>query len=61
MQPIEVLSTIEDGYITTVECCTHILWLRQCLEDIQVNRSQPTPIYCDNTSDISISKNIVMR
>ena len=42
MQPIEVLSTIEDGYITTVECCTHILWLRQRLEDIQVNRIQPT-------------------
>ena len=39
------LSTIEDGYITTAECCTQILWLRQCLEDIQVNRIQPTPIY----------------
>ena len=60
MQLIEALSTIEDGYITIAECCTQILWLRQCLEDIQVNRIQPTPIYCDNFSDISISKNLVM-
>ena len=61
MQPIEVVSTIEDGYIITAECCTQILWLRQRLEDIQVNRIQPTPIYYDHTRDISISKNLVMR
>ena len=52
---------VHQAKITTAECCTQILWLRQCLEDIQVNRIQPTPIYCDNTSDISISKNLVMH
>ena len=54
------LSTAEAEYIVAAECCTQILWIRQSLEDIQVNSSQPTPIYCDNTSAISISKNPVM-
>jgi hypothetical protein len=31
------------------------------LEDIQVEYDEPIPIYCDNTSAISISKNPVMH
>jgi hypothetical protein len=34
--------------------------MKQTLEDIQVEYDEPIPIYCDNTSAISISKNSLM-
>jgi hypothetical protein len=51
----------EAEYITVVACCTHVLWMKQTLKDIQVEYDEPIPIYCDNTSAISISKNTVMH
>jgi hypothetical protein len=35
--------------------------MKQTLTDIQVQYDEPIPIYCDNTSAISISKNSVMH
>jgi hypothetical protein len=35
--------------------------MKQTLTDIQVEYDEPIPIYCDNTSTISISKNTVMH
>jgi hypothetical protein len=35
--------------------------MKQTLTDIQVDYDEPIPIYCDNTSTISISKNPVMH
>jgi hypothetical protein len=35
--------------------------MKQTLTDIQVEYDEPIPIYCDNTSAISISKNPVMQ
>jgi hypothetical protein len=35
--------------------------VKQTLTDIQVEYDEPIPIYCDNTSAISISKNPVMH
>jgi hypothetical protein len=35
--------------------------MKQTLIDIQVEYDEPIPIYCDNTSDINISKNLVMH
>jgi hypothetical protein len=35
--------------------------MKQTLTDIQVEYDEPIPIYCDNTSAISISKNSVMH
>jgi hypothetical protein len=35
--------------------------MKQTLKDIQVEYDEPIPIYCDNTSAISISKNPVMH
>jgi hypothetical protein len=35
--------------------------MKQTLTDIQVEYDDPIPIYCDNTSAISISKNSVMH
>jgi hypothetical protein len=35
--------------------------MKQTLTDIQVEYDEPIPIYCDNISTISISKNPVMH
>jgi hypothetical protein len=55
------LSTTEAQYITTTTYCTQDLWMKQTLTDIQVEYDEPIPIYCDNTSAISISKTPMMH
>jgi hypothetical protein len=55
------LSTDDAKYIAATTCCTHVLWMKITLIDIQVEYDDPIPIYCDNTSAISISKNLVMH
>lgn len=53
-------STTEAEYIAAGSCCAQILWIKQQLEDYNVQIVQ-TPIYCDNTSAISVSHNPVMH
>jgi hypothetical protein len=55
------LSTTEAEYIAVASCCTQVLWMKQTLTDIQVEYDETIPIYCDNTSTISILKNLVMH
>ena len=55
------LSTTEVEYIAASTCCTRVLLLKKTLTNIQVEYDEPIPIYCDNTSAISISKNPVMH
>jgi hypothetical protein len=55
------LSTTEEKNISATTCCTQVLWMKQTLTDIQVEYDEPIPIYCDNTSAISISKNSMMH
>ena len=56
-----LLSTVEVEYIAVKTCCTQVLWMKQTLQDLQVQYSEPISIFCDNTSAISISKNPVMH
>jgi hypothetical protein len=55
------LSTTEAEYITVSTCCTQILWMIQTLVDLEVKYTTPIPIHCDNTSAISVSKNLVLH
>ena len=55
------LSTTEAEYIAAATCCTQVLWMIQTLVDLDVKYSEPIPIYCDNTSAISVSKNPVLH
>ena len=55
------LSTTEAEYITATGCCTQVLWMKQMLEDMHIKYDEPISIFCDNTSAISISKNLVMH
>ena len=52
------LSTSEAEYIAASLACTHALWMKQTLKDFDI-LYQTTPIYCDNTSAINLSKNLV--
>ena len=55
------LSTTEEEYIAIAAFYTKVLWMKQTLQDVHVQFSNPIPILCDNTSAISISKNLVMH
>jgi hypothetical protein len=55
------LSTAEAEYIAAANCCTQVLWMKQMLSEIHIHYDAPIPIFCDNTSAISISKNPVMH
>ena len=55
------LSTTKAEYISAAACCTQVLWMKQNLQDIQVQFGEPIPILYDNTSAISISKNLFMH
>jgi hypothetical protein len=55
------LSTIESEYIVATTCCTQILWMIQTLADLKVNYTYPITIHCDDTSAISVSKNLVLH
>ena len=52
------LSTTEAKYIAASACCSHLLWIKQQVEDFGIKL--PTmEIKCDNTSTINVSKNPV--
>ena len=52
------LSTVETEYITAESCCAQILWIKQQLEDLGIKLNK-TPIRCDNTSAINLTKNLI--
>lgn len=51
------LSIVEAEYVVVSSCCTHLLWMIQTFLSIQASFPQPLPIFHDNASAISISKN----
>ena len=55
------LYTTEAEYIVAIECCAQVEWMKQNLQDIKVVFEEPTVIYCDNTSSISLSNNHVQH
>jgi len=55
------LSTAEAEYVVVASCCTQLLWMMQTLQDLQITCTPPISIFCDHTSAISISKNLVMH
>eukprot|EP00253_Pinus_taeda_P030538 PITA_30538 len=51
----------EAKYVAAASGCTQLLWMMQTLQDFQITCTTPISILCDNTSAISISKNLVMH
>jgi len=54
------LSIAEAEYITAGSCCAKILWLKQQLNDYEIDLGCIS-IKCDNTSAINLTKNLVMH
>ena len=52
------LSTVEAEYIAADSCCIQLLWMQKLLFDYSICQEYLT-IYCDNTSAINISKNLI--
>ena len=55
-----LLSTAEVEYIAAGSYCTQLLWMQKLLHDYGICREHLT-VYCDNTSVINISKNLVQH
>ena len=54
-------STTEVEYVVATINCTNIVWIKQPLKGMKEEITKPVTLYCDNTSDINISKNLVMH
>ena len=55
------LSTAEAEYMSASEATTQATWLRFVLHDFGEELIEPTPLMCDNTSAIAMSKNPVFH
>ncbi|GKD18169.1 hypothetical protein Tco_1207327 [Tanacetum coccineum] len=54
------MSSAEAEYIPIVGCCANILWMKSQLTDYDIIYEK-VPIFCDNTSAIAISNNLVLH
>ncbi|KAM1597014.1 hypothetical protein ACFX1R_033897 [Malus domestica] len=55
------LSTAEAEYISASEATAQAIWLRFVLEDFGELQTEATPVHCDNTTAIAITKNPVFH
>ncbi|GJX81105.1 retrovirus-related pol polyprotein from transposon TNT 1-94 [Tanacetum coccineum] len=53
-------SRAEAEYVADAGCCAQVLWIKSQLADYDVLYDK-VPIFCDNTSAISISNNLVLH
>ena len=54
------LSTVEAEYIAAGSCCTQLLWMKKLLHDYGIPQDTMC-VFCDNTSAINLSKNLVQH
>ena len=52
------LSIAEAEYIAAGNCCTQLLWMKKLLHDYGIPQDTMC-VFCDNTSAINLSKNLV--
>ena len=60
-QPIVSISSAEAEYVAATLASCQAVWLRRLLKDMSQTEKDPTPIFCDNTSEIALSKNHVFH
>jgi hypothetical protein len=56
-QPIVSISSAEAEYAAATSTACQAVWMRRILKDMSHIEKDPTPIFCDNTSAIALSKN----
>lgn len=60
-QPIVTLSTTEAEFVAAAYGACQAVWLRNVLEEIGSGQREGTTLYCDNSSTIKLSKNLVLH
>ncbi|MCO5606455.1 hypothetical protein L7F22_060643 [Adiantum nelumboides] len=60
-QPTIALSSTEAEYRGVANVTCEVIWLRSMLEDIGINISTPTKIFCDNLSSIYLANNPILH
>lgn len=60
-KPTIALSTTKSEYIAASFAGSHLLWLCGILENLNRLKRGPTTLFCDNSSAISISKDLVLH
>jgi len=60
-QPIMSLSTTEAKYAATTATTCQAIWMRRMLRDLRHDQRGTTSVFCDNTSVIALSKNLVFH
>ena len=60
-QPVVTLSSAEAEYVAATSASCQAVWLRRLMNDLSPKKLEPTPIYCDNSSAITLSKNQVFN
>ena len=60
-QDIVAQSSVEAEYVSIAAAANQAIWLRKMLNDLGMQQSQATVIFCDNKSAISIAKNPVQH
>eukprot|EP00253_Pinus_taeda_P014297 PITA_14297 len=60
-QPIVSMSTTEVEYVIATVAVCHAMWMRRMLRDLRHDQEGMTTIFCDNTSAIALSKNLVFH
>jgi hypothetical protein len=53
-------STTEAEYVAAASCCSQLLWITYTMSDF-VEEYTHVPLQCDNTSAISVAKNLVLH
>ena len=60
-QPIVTLSSAEPEYVAATSVSCQVVWMRRVLKDLSQNHQEPTIIFFDNNSAITLSKNHVFH
>ena len=60
-QPVVALSTTEAEFVAVASCACQGVWMRRVLECIGQSPSKCTTLFCDNSSTIKLSKNLVLH
>lgn len=58
---IVTISLVEVEYVVATSTTFHAVWHRIILNDLKFEDKEPTPVYCDNNSTITLSKNHVFH
>jgi hypothetical protein len=61
LQPIVAVSSMEAEYIAFFFAIQDIVWIRQLLKDLGLERTLPTSVHIDNKSARQLAENPVYR